>query len=223
MAKRAIFNPLLIMRRRMASFPTYKPPPAGPMIKGTIVEAPSPTRALSKFFGKHPFLTNCATFGGLYVSAEMSQQYLQYLLSSETQDFALQWPSVLRYAVLGFVAFPPIVYNWYKWLDATLPGSSKKTVVKKMMLDQFVLGPPQLALFFLLMSAMEGARNVTEECEEKFLSTFVIDSLYWLPVQAVNFRLVPAKFRVVYLGTAFFVWLNILCAIKSAKKHTGEN
>ena len=69
------------------------------------------------------------------------------------------------------------------------------------------------------MSFLEGKSSVTQECREKFPSTFVADCAFWLPVQALNFTFVPAPFRVLYLGACSFLWLNVLCVIKSIEKY----
>ena len=218
MPKKALLNAWFRLRRTMTSFPHVNPPPSGGPVMQEVVHSTSVSRSISAFVARHPLLSNCATFGGLYMSAEVSQQFLKHFFTNSAEEganFEVDWDSVKRYAFLGFVAFPPIVHNWYKWLDGKFPGSGKKIIAKKLLLDQFVLGPPYLALFFVLMSVMEGADDVFEECREKFLGTFAADAAFWIPVQGVNFRFVPAHFRVIFLSSACFVWLNILCAIKS--------
>jgi hypothetical protein len=42
----------------------------------------------------------------------------------------------------------PIFKFRYKWLDRKLPGTAKKTIVKKVLLDQFIPTPILLVLFF---------------------------------------------------------------------------
>ena len=44
---------------------------------------------------------------------------------------------------------------------------------------------------------------------------FQVSCCFWIPAQAVNFALVPQTFRVVYIGTASFFWVNILSICKS--------
>lgn len=61
---------------------------------------------------------------------------------------------------------------------------------------------------------MEGAENPFKELKEKFTSTFIRSCAFWLPAQSINFLFVLPKFRVIYVGTCAFVWVNILCWIK---------
>uniref|UniRef100_A0A8D8F9K1 Mpv17-like protein n=1 Tax=Culex pipiens TaxID=7175 RepID=A0A8D8F9K1_CULPI len=105
----------------------------------------------------------------------------------------------------------------YKWLDKTFPGTAKRIVLRKLLLDQFILTPPLLVIFFTGMAMMERQPSIVEECKQKFVPTFARSCLFWLPAQTVNFLLVPPKFRVVYVGSCAFAWVNILCWVKRQK------
>lgn len=48
----------------------------------------------------------------------------------------------------------------------------------------------------------------------KYLICSKISCVYWMPVQTLNFMVVPPVFRVVYVGIAAFCWVNILCYVK---------
>lgn len=85
------------------------------------------------------------------------------------------------------------------------------------------------------MSLMEAKSDLLQECKIKFVHTFQVrfrmrKSLhygnyiylvfqtscgYWLPVQFVNFLLIPPSFRVMYVSIAAFCWVNILCYLKN--------
>ncbi|KAJ6647104.1 Mpv17-like protein [Pseudolycoriella hygida] len=168
---------------------------------------------IRSFFAKHPLISNSLIYGSLYVGAEFSQQFItRRLLTEEKSD--IDKPTLVRYAVMGTFAYSPILYNWYKWLDRTLPGTSKVIIVKKLVLDQFGLTPVLLVIFFTGMSIMERKTDVLEECREKFLPTFARSCLFWLPAQSMNFLFIPPRFRVIYVGTCSFIWVNILCWVK---------
>jgi len=169
----------------------------------------------------HPVLANAVIYGGLYTLAEVSQQKIK---SSVKRDLSpkggsahLDMSSVKRYAIMGTVVFPPILTKWYLWLDNRFPCTSRRVVMKKLMLDQFMLTPWLLVIFYIGMSVMEGERGaaVWTECKNKFLKTFTLDCLYWLPIQALNFLFIPPVLRVAYIGVTTFMWLNVLCYIKS--------
>lgn len=125
-------------------------------------------------------------------------------------------PTLARYAIMGTFIYSPILYGWYQWLDRRFVGTAPKIIVRKLLLDQFLLTPPLLVVFFAGMALMEGA-PLLKECQEKFGSTFSKSCLFWLPVQTVNFVFVPPKFRVTYMGACALAWVNILCWIKRQK------
>lgn len=64
------------------------------------------------------------------------------------------------------------------------------------------------------MSLLEQKEDILEECRQKFVPTFARSCLFWLPAQTLNFAIVPPQFRVVYISTCAFAWVNILCWIK---------
>lgn len=60
---------------------------------------------------------------------------------------------------------------------------------------------------------MEG-NPAFKECKEKFVPTYARSCLFWLPAQTLNFYYIPPQFRVVFVGTCAFAWVNILCWVK---------
>uniref|UniRef100_A0A034WKG4 Mpv17-like protein n=1 Tax=Bactrocera dorsalis TaxID=27457 RepID=A0A034WKG4_BACDO len=167
-------------------------------------------------FRRHPFLANSAIYGSLYVAAEYSQQYLvkRVLPETEAEKEDIDYATIGRYAVMGTTVFAPTLYTWYKWLDGTFPGTTKQIIVKKLVLDQFVLTPYLLTAFYTGMSLMERAEDPFKELREKFLPTFTRSCIFWLPAQTLNFVMVAPRFRVIYMGVCGFIWVNILCWIK---------
>ncbi|XP_055906396.1 mpv17-like protein [Eupeodes corollae] len=166
-------------------------------------------------FKKHPFVTNSVIYGSLYVGAEYSQQFLtKRVFVDKNQKKDIDYPTIGRYAVMGTFVYSPTLYTWYKWLDRTFPGTAKSIIVKKLLIDQFVLTPFLLTVFYTGMSLMENADDPFMELREKFLPTFVRSCIFWLPVQTANFIMIPPRFRVIYMGVCGFMWVNILCWIK---------
>lgn len=139
------------------------------------------------------------------------------LLLQTSPPEELDKPTIGRYAIIGTFVNSPILFYWYKWLDKTFTGTTRKIIVRKLLLDQFVLTPPLLVIFFTGMSLMEMRERPLEECRKKFLPTFERSCLFWLPAQTINFLLIPPHMRIVYMGCASFCWVNILCYIKRQK------
>ncbi|XP_016995094.2 mpv17-like protein isoform X1 [Drosophila takahashii] len=166
-------------------------------------------------FRRYPFVTNSAIYGSLYVGAEYSQQFVsKRWLAPEAEREDIDYATIGRYAVMGTAVYAPTLYFWYKWLDRTFPGTTKVVIVKKLVLDQFVLTPYLLTVFYAGMSMMEGSEDTFLELREKFVPTFVRSCIFWLPAQALNFSLVAPRFRVIYMGVCGLIWVNILCWTK---------
>ena len=123
---------------------------------------------------------------------------------------------------LGFFATHFFTNSRYKALDARLIGTSPQIVVAKALIDQAVSSPIILVVFFTGMSAMEGRADWFKELKEKFVKSYTFSCLFWLPAQCLNFFLVPNAFRVVYVGSASFLWVNVLCLLKRGNSGTEE-
>ncbi|XP_053995129.1 PXMP2/4 family protein 4-like isoform X1 [Hylaeus volcanicus] len=135
---------------------------------------------------------------------------------NRTQSGNYNWAQLKRYAIYGCFIAGPVLHGWYKWLDTFYKGKTMKVILIKLFTDQFILTPPLIVVFFLSMSVMEGKLDVFDECQVKFLQTFKTSCMYWLPVQFLNFLLIPPALRVSYVSVAAFCWVNILCYLKSA-------
>nr|XP_008197043.1 PREDICTED: mpv17-like protein isoform X4 [Tribolium castaneum] len=118
------------------------------------------------------------------------------------------------FGILGVTVIAPVYQYWYRWLDKKFIGTSYKIVAQKLLLDQFLMTPQILVIFYVAMSIMEKKKDIFEECKQKIIPTFKSSCMFWLPAQTVNFLLIPPSFRVVYVGTCSFAWVNILCWIK---------
>ncbi|XP_050532233.1 mpv17-like protein [Daktulosphaira vitifoliae] len=170
---------------------------------------------IKETFKKYPMLANSTVYGTMCVGAELSQQIITKRILNKTEPPKPIDKEVLgRYAVIGTLISPNILYFWYKWLDKAFVGTAPKIIVKKMLLDQFLMTPPLYVIFYVSMSLMEGKKDLLEECRQKFIPTFKTSCVFWLPAQAINFLMVPPPARVIYVGTCSFIWINMLCWIK---------
>ncbi|XP_015585034.1 PXMP2/4 family protein 4 [Cephus cinctus] len=124
------------------------------------------------------------------------------------------WIQLQRYGIYGCLLAGPILHGWYKWLDSYYIGITKTIILKKLFADQFILTPLLIILFFSSMSLMEGRDDILHECKFKFAKTFQTSCIYWIPLQFVNFLLIPPALRVAYVSVAAFCWVNILCYLK---------
>ncbi|XP_044736241.1 mpv17-like protein isoform X2 [Chrysoperla carnea] len=181
------------------------------------------SKKITDLFIKHPILVNSFIYGTLYMAAEFSQQTINRKIMTNGKPTAYDPHMITRFGVLGGAVYPQIYYFWYKWLDRSFSGRTGIIIVKKLLLDQFVLTPPLLATFFIGMSILEGKDDIFDEFNQKFFTTFQTSCLFWLPVQTMNFMFIPPHFRIVYIATSAFMWVNILCYIKNLDLDSDKN
>jgi protein Mpv17 len=104
-------------------------------------------------------------------------------------------------------------HYWYVLLDGRLPGHAGKIVALKVLLDQLVASNLTNAGFFMTCGLFEGKtpQQCTNELSAKYLFLYLSDIIFWVPAQAINFKYVPAKYRVAYVSAATVVWNIFLC------------
>ena len=55
------------------------------------------------------------------------------------------------------------------------------------------------------------------ETRRLFLYTYVADTLFWPPLQAINFSFVPLRYQVLYLNSASLVWNTFLSSMANSE------
>ncbi|CAH3916642.1 unnamed protein product [Pieris brassicae] len=167
-----------------------------------------------------PVLTNTIVYASFYTAAELSQQTFNKIYAPEKPELDLK--SAGRIAAVGSSLYAPTLYFWYKFLDRKFVGTSMRAVLTKVASDQFLMTPVLLAGFYILLGFLEGKEDVLEELKQKYWKTFIANQAFWIPGQIINFAFVPPNLRVVYVASASFLWINILCFIKRQKVDVKE-
>ncbi|XP_013146786.1 PREDICTED: mpv17-like protein [Papilio polytes] len=164
---------------------------------------------------RRPVITNTITYATFYTAAELSQQTFNKIYSPEKPP--LDFSAAARIVTVGSCLYAPTLYFWYKFLDKKFVGTAVKMVATKVMTDQFVMTPVLLAAFYILMGIAERKEDIFEEIRVKYWKTFIANQAFWIPGQTINFFFVPSHLRVVYVASASFIWINVLCFIKRQK------
>ena len=78
---------------------------------------------------------------------------------------------------------------------------SMRAVLVKMALDQLVMSPIFLLIFFTAVKLLEGqVHKLREVLREKFLKTLAAGYLLWPLALIISFRYVPTDLRILYLN-----------------------
>ncbi|XP_071948688.1 mpv17-like protein [Antedon mediterranea] len=177
------------------------------------------TSGTKKAFAKYPMLSNSLTYCGLYAAAEVTQQLIlkeqppHTKNSTSMMEGRIDWRKVGHVALIGLVFNGPVGYTWYRLLDKWLPGTARRTIIKKMIIDQLCACPPFICAFYVGISILERKKDIYASLKEKFIPSYLVGFAFWPPAQAVNFIFIPSHLRIVYVASAGFVWANVLCFI----------
>ncbi|XP_045450659.1 mpv17-like protein [Melitaea cinxia] len=164
---------------------------------------------------RRPVITNTMVYATFYTAAELSQQTFNKIYSPEKPDIDLV--SASRIVAVGSCLYAPTLYYWYKFLDRKFVGTAAKIVATKVVSEQFIMTPVLLAAFYTLLGVLERKEDVFKELREKYWKTLLANQAFWIPGQIINFAFIPSNLRVVYVASASFIWINVLCFIKRQK------
>jgi hypothetical protein len=95
---------------------------------------------------------------------------------------------------------------------ASLAGDAQRRTWKivglKLGMDTAIFDPLYIALFFSVNSAMEGKGppEIVEKLRSEFGSTWLVDAIVWLPIQAANFRFVPVLYQSLLVQGCNILW-----------------
>jgi protein Mpv17 len=91
-------------------------------------------------------------------------------------------------------------HHWYNYLDRRLPGYTIRTVIKKIIIDQFVCSPVCITTLFATSAIMErkSKNELLEEMKQKAWMLYAAEWAIWPPAQFINFYFLPTKYRVLY-------------------------
>ncbi|KAI9563820.1 hypothetical protein GHT06_011286 [Daphnia sinensis] len=158
-------------------------------------------------FGRYLWATNTVSCGLLLTAGDIIQQRIELFTNSSQTNDSIDVDRIGRMGTVGLVQGLPN-HLWYTWLDRILPGRTLTTVGKKIVADQLICSPISSASFFVGAGMLEGCSVLEgwEEYKSKFLLVYLTDCIVWPPSQLINFLLVPAVYRVLYVNVFTVAW-----------------
>ncbi|GLH06335.1 Mpv17-like protein [Gryllus bimaculatus] len=185
-------------------------------------EKPNQTIA-DKIFGKYLFITNTISSGILMGVGDIIQQELEIYRGHHKGSKLWKrydWQRIHRMFWVGLILGPP-QHVFYGYIDKLLPKRDFASVSKKILLDQIVISPVCIAVFFVGMGVLEGnsASEIKSEMRNKFLFVYTMDWMVWPPAQYLNFYCLLPKYRVLYIN---FVTMLYDIFLSYAKYDIGE-
>lgn len=104
-----------------------------------------------------------------------------------------------RFATYGLLIHGPLSHAWYGILDKNVMPRNPKSpaaVVIKMGLDQVLLSPIGICLFYTIIKTMEGQSDkIKETLKDKLWPTLLAGYAVWPLAHVINFRFIPNPLR----------------------------
>lgn len=148
------------------------------------------------FSPRYLLLTNTAISVGLSGLGDSMQQRYEILRGLKSQ---LDYVRLRNMCIVGLV-FGPCCHYWYQLLDRLLPTRSVKSVIKKIAMDCFIMGPGSIIVFFTVLGTLQrkSRADVIRDWSGKGIQILIADFVIWPPTEFISFRYLPLRYRVFY-------------------------
>ncbi|KAH8296822.1 hypothetical protein KR054_011752, partial [Drosophila jambulina] len=165
--------------------------------------------AWSNMFGKYLLVTNVVGSGLLMVVGDVVAQEYEYRRGLRQQD-RYDTGRMYRMFVAGALQ-GPLHHYVYNWMDRVMPVRSMVNIMKKILIDQLVMSPACILIFFYSICYLEGQSmdDTNKELISKFPYVYMLDWMTWPAAQYVNFRYLETKYRVTFVNICTAVY-NVL-------------
>jgi hypothetical protein len=127
-------------------------------------------------------------------------------------DDAIDWPRVARMGVYRMAVFGPIFSVFIRRLEMAVKAPGARGVAIKVAMDQLVLQPPVVCLFYFTMAVFEGRpfRDGVDRAIEMLVPTIKLNAPFWTTVHIVTFSVIPAQHRVLWVSLIQCGWTSVM-------------
>lgn len=121
---------------------------------------------------------------------------------------ALDWRRTGALSAYAFVWSGPFAHFWFNAAEKLVTSKGWSGVVKKVFLDQFVIGPPCTLLFFVAVGALEGhgRAKIEDNVQKNLLRTQLACWSVWPAIHMVTFSVIPVPLRPLFSGAMSVLW-----------------
>jgi len=135
------------------------------------------------------------------------------------------WLRTARLCAYSALLGSPIAHYWFGLLDrgtllpASVAAAPRAAAALKTALDQLLMAPLGLSLFFCSVSLMEGKgpAEAAASLSARIKPALQANYLLWPAAQIVNFSFVPPQQRVLYVNCVAVFWCAILSHLAAAE------
>ncbi|BGP15904.1 hypothetical protein JCM10213_003667 [Rhodosporidiobolus nylandii] len=160
-------------------------------------------RAYNSALLRRPYATGSATAAVLFGAGDVLAQQ-----GVEKRGRDHDYMRTLRLSAYGGLIFAPAVTRFYGVLEGVKFKSAVQTTAARVALDQFVLTPVMVSVFFTAQTFLEGKgiNEAKQRLSQSWWPTLQTNWGVWIPIQALNFSIVPPHLRLVTVNVVSLFW-----------------
>ncbi|CAG7838439.1 unnamed protein product [Allacma fusca] len=160
-------------------------------------------------FQRYPMIKMSAQAGGLMAAGDVISQTCVEGKGLKDIDKL----RTLRFGCIGSFFVGPTLSRWYGVLDRYIVIKSPgKQALAKMAVDQFGFAPIFIVLFLGVNGITNGKEvsQIKEDVKRDYTTILEANYKIWPAVQIVNFWIIPAHMRVLFVQTFALLWNTYL-------------
>nr|GAT50806.1 predicted protein [Mycena chlorophos] len=163
-------------------------------------------------------LAQCVTAAVLFGAGDVIAQQAVERRGSE-HDLA----RTARLTFYGGAVFGPAFTKWYQFLNRLQFQTPTKALVYRVWLDQCVLTPGAVIVFFGSMALLEGKpEEAAPRIGAGYVPTLLRNWCVFVPTQLINFWVVPPHLRFVVVSVVSLFWNTYLSVANMRAKQEAE-
>jgi hypothetical protein len=191
-------------------------------------------KAYQRLLQQRPFATNMSTAFFIYGAGDVVAQDIQNRGAPTTQAQALNTTRTLDNAGWFVLFYCPFYTALYPWIDRVVSASTANPLhatLKKMVL-MWSTTPLAASGYFLYGASLPHVKREvaaaspqapppasppppamevwSEKMSRDLLPTWQFATIFWMPINFLNFYLVPAPWRVLVMNTCSVAWGTFL-------------
>lgn len=168
---------------------------------------------MSRFFRSRPVLTNCLVCGTLFSAGDIIAQKLG-------PDDRYRPDRTIRAGVYGTFFFGVVASTvTYPILNSLAPNMRPLSrLALRICMDQTLLSPfVYIPMYFGTMALFEGAsiEQAHDRIQQNWYNTVIVNWRIWVPIQLLNFSVVPPQYRILTVAIGGLAW-NTFLALRNA-------
>lgn len=179
-------------------------------------------RFLTELLRTRPYTTNIAL--GMFVMGvgDIAAQNIENKLMFGQFD---KYRSITMISYSGLVIAPLSVFV-YSFINKRVVGGSFRQAVKRGVLSNFITNPSGHLMFFTFSTFVENSlksskidlnkskNEIKSKLKDKYFKTVLYASIFWIPLNILNYWLVPPAQRVICVFLIVSVWNCYLSLIQ---------